>query len=79
MTDEVDRRKADKVPTRELLARNVGDLRRIVTRIERLALDIGVNTPTPPEVSSALETLRRWTADIVRAGKPRRPHGNSGP
>jgi hypothetical protein len=66
-------------PTRDLLLRQVLHLRQDIARIKRLAADLGVVEPTPPEVTEALGTLTRWTADLVASGAPRRPETNSGP
>jgi hypothetical protein len=61
------------LPTRELLASIVMRIRQDLARVERLARDLGVNIPTPPEVDQAIATLGDWTVELMRTGRPRPP------
>jgi hypothetical protein len=59
--------------TRELLASIVLRIRQDLARVKRLARDLGVNIPVPPEVDQAITTLGDWTVELMRTGRPRRP------
>jgi hypothetical protein len=61
--------------TRELLASIVLRIRQDLARVKRLARDLGVNIPTPPEVDQAIVTLQDWTVELMRTGRPHRPPG----
>jgi hypothetical protein len=63
----------ERMSTRELLDRCVIRVRRDLHRIQDLATVVGVNEPTPPEVTQALETLEAWTRRLVGAGRRRLP------
>lgn len=66
-------RPGEPLPTRELLLRTIIRIRGDLRRVERLAEVLGVNEPTPPEVTAAIATLDRWSRRLVKAGRPRRP------
>jgi hypothetical protein len=75
---------AERVNNRELLHRTIIRIRKDLARASHLAELIGINEPTPPEVTAALETLDRWTRELVRTGRrigspgrPPRPPTNS--
>jgi hypothetical protein len=61
--------------TRELLASIVLRIRQDLARVERLARDLGVNIPTPPEVTQAIAVLGDWTVELVRTARPPRGPG----
>jgi hypothetical protein len=61
------------VPTRELLFNTVLRIRQDLARVQRLAAVIGINQEIPPAVTAAIQTLQDWSAEVLRAGRPRRP------
>lgn len=66
---------AERLNNRELLDRTIIRIRRDLATAERLAELVGLNEPTPPEVTSALATLDDWTRHLVRTSRVPRPPG----
>jgi hypothetical protein len=61
---------SERLNNRELLFRTVIRIRQDLTRAEKLARLVGLNSPTPPEVFQALQTLHRYTTELIRLGRP---------
>jgi hypothetical protein len=61
---------SERLNNRELLHRTIIRIRTDLTRAEKLTRLIGINQPTPPEVFQALQTLHRYTTELIRLGRP---------
>jgi len=70
---------SERLNNRELLDRTIIRIRRDLATVERLAELVGLNEPTPPEVTSALEVLDAWTRRLVRTSRVPRPPGRPRP
>jgi hypothetical protein len=70
MPDNDDTTPSERLNNRELLHRTIIRIRTDLTRAEKLTRLIGINSPTPPEVFQALQTLQTYTAELIRQGRP---------